>query len=218
MQLMITCIHTVLIPLAASNLTVRRDMEKATSVAITRLEEKTNNIMQRTVDVILNYFAKQLASQGKHDFRPKDNSLEASMLEMLQTPTCQAAVTFLSRAHTLAVAALSGQNLVSFSTELARGVLAQLLEHFKKFQVNAAGGLMMTKDLAQYTATLRGFPAAPQVGSAIDLLPEIGTLFVVGPEALRERLRGAEAVDLKPYVMRREDVGSVGMQSVLGRL
>lgn len=77
---------------------------------------------------------------------------------------------------------------------------------------------MMTKDLAQYTATLRTFSVSAPVASSIDLLPEIGTLFVVGPEALRERLRGPEAADLKPYVQRREDVGSVGMQSVLGKV
>ena len=125
---------------------------------------------------------------------------------------------FLAKAYSLATTALNGSNLTSFSTELARGVLSQLLEHFKKFQVNAAGGLMMTKDLAQYTATLRTFSVSPAMASSIDLLPEIGTLFVVGPEALRERLRGPEGVDLRAYVQRREDVGSVGLQSVLGRV
>ncbi|KAI9811420.1 MAG: Exocyst complex component 5 [Thelocarpon impressellum] len=211
MQLMITCIHTVLIPLAASNLTVRRDMEKITNQAIGRMEDKTNGIMQRTVDVVLGWLAKLLAGQGKNDFRPKDGALEGAggLLEMLQTPTCLAAVTFLKKAYTLATMALTGQNLTAFTTELARGILSQLLEHFKRFPVNATGGLMVTKDLAQYTATLRAFDLASPVATSLEVLPEIGTLFVVGPEALRERLRSAEAAELKPYVMRRDDLGSI---------
>ena len=219
MQLMITCIHTVLIPLAVSNLTVRRDMEKTTNQAIARMEDKTNSIMQRTTDVVLNWVSKLLASQGKNDFRPKDGALESgALLEMLQTPACLTVITFLKKVHNLATLALTGQNLTAFSTELVRGVLAQLLEHFKRFSVNATGGLMVTKDLAQYTSTLRAFSLTAPATSSLEVLPEIGTLFVVGPEALRERLRGPEGAELKPYVLKREDVGSVGMQSVLGGL
>jgi exocyst complex component 5 len=82
---MIMCINTVLIPLAASNLTVRREMEKTTNLAVNRMEEKTNNVMQRTIDVILVYVGKLLAAQKKSDFRPKDDGV-AGWLEMLQTP------------------------------------------------------------------------------------------------------------------------------------
>jgi hypothetical protein len=88
MHLMITCIHTVLIPLASSNTTVRREMEKTTNLAINRMEEKTNNVIQRTIDVILNWVSKLLAGQKKSDFRPKDVAVEGGgvWLEMLQTP------------------------------------------------------------------------------------------------------------------------------------
>ncbi|KAI9832302.1 MAG: Exocyst complex component 5 [Thelocarpon superellum] len=219
MQLMITCIHTVLIPLAASNLTVRRDMEKQTNQTIARMEEKTNSIIQRTVDVVLAWLGKVLATQGRNDFRPKDGALgTGGFLELMQTPTCLTAITFLRKAHSLAALALSGQNLTAFTTELTQGILPQILEHFKRFSINATGGLMVTKDLAQYAATLRGSALSPTVATSLDILPEIGTLFVVGPEALRERLRGPQGADLKAYVLKREDVGSVGMQSVLNGL
>ena len=88
MHLMITCINTVLIPLAASNVTVRRSMEKTTTQAVTRMEEKVNNIMQHTIDVTLSWVSKLLQNQKKGDFRPKDLALEGggAWLEMLQTP------------------------------------------------------------------------------------------------------------------------------------
>jgi exocyst complex component 5 len=88
MHLMITCINTVLIPLAASNITTRRDMEKTTNLAINRMEDKVNSIMQRTVDAVLAWVTKLLSQQKRNDFKPRDDVLEdgSAWLEMLQTP------------------------------------------------------------------------------------------------------------------------------------
>lgn len=89
MHLMIACINTVLLPLASSNLSIRRQMERKASVAIGRMEEKVNSIMQHTIDVVLAWVSKLLQTQKKGDFRPKDGALEgggAGWLEMLQTP------------------------------------------------------------------------------------------------------------------------------------
>ena len=90
MHLMITCINTVLIPLAASNITVRRGMEHTTSSAISRMEDKVNSIMQRTIDVALTWVSKLLSGQKKSDFKPRDDALGdgGSWLELLQTPVC----------------------------------------------------------------------------------------------------------------------------------
>lgn len=248
MHLMNACINTVLIPLAASNTTVRRDMEKTTNLAVNRLEDKINSIMQRTIDVALAWVSKLLANQKKSDFRPRDDALSGSnsWLEMLQTPvspipiphpvrpplqlipppiqTCLAIHTFLTRTHALTTPVLDGPNLTSFLTELALGLRTLLLEHFKRFQVNAAGGLMVTKDLTKYTELLRAWPLDDSFAPSMEILSELGNLFVIGPEALRERLRGwsalmgVEKADLRPFVLRREDAGSVGVQSVLNSL
>ena len=85
---MITYIKTVLIPLAASNITIRREMEKTTALATARLEDKINTIMQRTIDVAIAWITKLLAAQKKSDFRPRDDALSGggAWLEMLQTP------------------------------------------------------------------------------------------------------------------------------------
>jgi hypothetical protein len=134
-----------------------------------------------------------------------------------------------------------------FLTEIALGIRALLLEHFKRFPVNAAGGLMVTKDMTRYTELLRSWDideGVKGVGGALDVLLEVGSLFVVGPAALRERVRagttggsgggGAGAAansgaqgqaaaslsveEVRAYVLRREDSGSIGMQSVFNAL
>jgi len=230
MHLMITCINTVLIPLAASNITTRRDMETKTNLAINRMEDKVNSIMQRTVDTVLAWVTKLLSQQKRYEFRPRDDVLEdgSAWLEMLQTPTCLSVYTFLSRLHKLTESALPpGSNQTTFLTEVAIGLRTLLLDHFKKFQVNATGALMVTKDMTRYNELLRSWPLDPTFTTSLEVLSEIGNLFVIGPEALKERLRGGGGGgvlagvgkgDIRPYLLRREDAGSVGIQSVLNAL
>lgn len=91
MHLLITCIRTMLIPLAASNVGIRREIENTTDTTMNRMEEKVNSIVQRTIDVALAWVTKLLATQKKNDFRPRDDgpgSGGGAWLEMLQTPVC----------------------------------------------------------------------------------------------------------------------------------
>ncbi len=85
MHLMITCINTVLIPLAASSITIRREMEKNTNLTINRMEDTINVIEQRTVDAVLNWTTRLLAKQERNDFRPREDDLDSSLMQ-LQTP------------------------------------------------------------------------------------------------------------------------------------
>jgi len=137
---------------------------------------------------------------------------------------CLSIYNFLTRVHDASTLALSGPNLTLFLTELSIGLRTQLLDHFKKFQVSATGALIVGKDLTKYRELLRRWPLEGSFLSSLDILTEISQLFQIGPEALRDKLRGAGALvgvgkeNLRPYVMRREDAGSVGIQSVLNSL
>ena len=84
-NLMVMCINTVLIPLAAGNITARREMEKKTNFTTMRIEEKINTIEQKTVDTSLTWVSKLLSGQKKNDFRPREGD-NAAWLEKLQTP------------------------------------------------------------------------------------------------------------------------------------
>ncbi|KAL2154177.1 hypothetical protein VTH82DRAFT_2853 [Thermothelomyces myriococcoides] len=234
-NLMSRFITTVLIRLAESNTTVRRSMEAQSKMAIENTERKVNAVIKSTLDVAINWVAKLLSQQKKADFRPKDNDLEG-LVDSLQTPTCQAICTFLSKVASSTRQAIDGRNLEVFSSELALAVHRLLFEHFKKFQVNATGGLMVTKDIAKYVSTVKEWPLTKEVEQNLELLPEVGYLFIIGPEALRERSRnlasgsaGAGAApgssgkklgkaDFKAFVQKREDASSAGVQSVLSGL
>lgn len=127
-------------------------------------------------------------------------------------------------------------------TEIALGTRGLLLEHFKRFAVSGPGGLMVTKDMTQYADLFKSWdiddePRGP--GGALDVLLEVGSLFVIGTEALRERIRGGAASgatggsgtgaraqveaklsvqEVRAYVSRREDSNTVAMQQVLNAL
>ncbi|OJJ43689.1 hypothetical protein ASPZODRAFT_146028 [Penicilliopsis zonata CBS 506.65] len=232
-HLMVMCINTVLIPLAAGSITQRREMEKKTAMMAARVEEKVNVIEQKTIDATLTWVSKLLSGQKKNDFRPREGDTTA-WLEKLQTPTCAAICTFLTRLHNLTLTSLtaSGTNVRQLLTEIALGIRSLLLEHFKRFAVNGSGGLMVTKDMTQYAEQLRAWDIEESVkgaGGALDVLPEVGNLFVIGTEALKERIRGAasaaggsdsglNAAELRAYVSRREDSNTAAMQSVLSVL
>lgn len=93
---------------------------------------------------------------------------------------------------------------------------------------------MVSKDITRYNELLRSWPLAPGFVASLELLAEIGNLFVIGPEALKERLQrggagggggggvlaglGAERRELKLFLMRREDSATIGVQSVIAGL
>ncbi|KAL8821251.1 MAG: hypothetical protein Q9223_000676 [Gallowayella weberi] len=223
MHLLSTFIHTVLLPLAASNISIRKDMTRSTAQTLENLENKVNNVLQHSIDVILNWTSKLLTQQKKIDFRPKDDAAAPNTyMELLQTPTCLSVYSFLCRIHPLFLTSLTfGPNLTSFLTELALGFRNLLFAHFQKWQVNAAGGIMVAKDLSKYTEVLRSWDLGEDFEGGVESLVEIGHLFVVGSEALADGVRGVrekggmEVGVLRGLLGRREDAGSIGVQRVL---
>ena len=229
-------INTVLIRLADSHTTIRRTMEANTKAAVDSIEQKTNIIMRGSLGAALNWIVKLLAGQKKLDFRPKDSDLDGTgragsgYFEALATTTCLSICAFINRVASLSAQAIDGQNLILFSCELALNIRDLLFEHFKKYQVNATGGLMVTKDMSRYVSTLKELPLTKEVESSVEVLSEIGNLFIIGPEALRERSRNFQPVtlggpakklqkaDFRAFIMKRDDSASVGIQSVLAGL
>jgi exocyst complex component 5 len=215
LHLLTTSINTVLLPLASPNLSIRRDIEKTTANTTAALEAKIGTILHRTIDAVLAYVSRQLASQKKSDFRPKDD--DALTVEV--TPTCASVSSFLARTASNATAALSGRNLAIFLAEIAIGLRALLLEHLRKFSVSLTGGLVVSRDVTRYVETVKQWPTGEELEQgAMEVVSDVATLFVIGPEALRERLRaakGEEKGELRQYILKREDVNTVAIQAVL---
>jgi len=86
---------------------------------------------------------------------------------------------------------------------------------------------MVAKDMSKNASTLKEWPLRAEVDKNLEVLSEIGNMFIIGPEALRERGRllvqglagkGLEKSDFRAFVSRRDDSSSVGIQSVLAGL
>ena len=155
------------------------------------------------------------------------------------TQTCDLITRFLNVFHAEANRSLDGMNLNVLLLEVAVGVRSQLLEHFRKWQVSEVGGVVLARDMARYVDVLRnwkikdpsssGGAGAGTGGNAfeqsLEMLTELASLFVLKPEALRERIRGGSAASgslggvskevLRGYLVKRDDYDGVAMGSLL---
>jgi len=225
LHLLQTTINTMLLPLTSSNITIRREIDKQTNLTLSLLESKISSILHKTLDAALAWVNRVLALQKKTDFRPRDEEYMLTM-DMTQTPTCLAIFTFLEKLAVQATATLDGVNLASFLGEVASGLRGAILEHLRKFTVNPSGGLVLRKDVAKYSDLVRSWQVqgtAFEISGGMEVLVEVANLFVIGEEALKERLKGTargqeEVQELKKYIERREDANSVKMQSVLSTI
>ena len=209
---------TIVLPLCTPNLTIRRDIEKSANSTTSTLESKLSNILNLTLTASLNWVSRCLSQQKKTDFRPKEDDLMVTT----ETQACRDVSAFLTRVASQASAALSGRNLSLFLAELARGLRSLVLSHLLKFTISQVGGLSVSKDMNRYVELVRAWPTGDELEpGAMDVLTDVSTLFIIGPEALRDRLRaagGQDAQELKGFIARRDDVGTVGVQSVLSGL
>ncbi|KAF3933873.1 hypothetical protein ABW19_dt0202788 [Dactylella cylindrospora] len=224
LTLMHKTIHTALIPLAQSSLTIRREMSMVSTRFFGKVEERINLIIQKTVDVVLNHVTSILGKQPKRDFRPRDDDVH---LDTLKTPTYHSISTFLENTHDLAHASLTGQNLTTFLYEIAVGFRTRFLENIQKNTINAAGGLMLIKDIVLYQSLFQKWDtdanhtgASGTVKESYELLHEVGNLYVVPANALKDRLQDgllakAKKDLLTPYLARREDYIVAGINRVV---
>ncbi|ORY27739.1 exocyst complex component Sec10-domain-containing protein [Naematelia encephala] len=197
---------TALLPLASSNIAIRREMATYNTHNVVRMEGKINAVIQKALDGIVNWLGHLLTKQKKNDYRPKDD-----MLSFARTTTepCQLCCEFLEDVHNAAKEALSGKNAEAFLTEVGVAFHSLLLDHYKKFPVNPTGGLMLTKDLASYQEAAATF-GIPAVNDRFDMLRQLGNSFIVQPNVLKSymtesHLGRIDARLLRPYLAQRSD-------------
>lgn len=97
---------------------------------------------------------------------------------------------------------------------------------------------MVTKDMTQYADLFKSWDIDEATKGALDVLLEVGSLYVIGAEALRERIRGGSGAgggrgpgaksgageaklsvqEVRAYILRREDSNTLAMQQVLNAL
>ncbi|KAK2466091.1 hypothetical protein APHAL10511_001733 [Amanita phalloides] len=199
-------VNTVLLPLASSSVTVRREMAAYNNQCINRLEGASNQLLQRLTDVIISYLSLQLTKQKRIDFKPRNDDLSFARVN---TEPCIACSETLEKIRDAAQESLSGKNLEVFLTEIGVAFHSLLLEHLKKFPVNPTGGLMLAKDIKSYQDCINSF-GIPALRERFEFLRQLGNVFLVRPETIKsyisENHLGRIDINLlKPYLTLRSD-------------
>ena len=94
-------------------------------------------------------------------------------------------------------------------TEIGVAFHGLLLDHLRKYTVSAAGGIMLTKDLAMYQDAIATF-GIPVLSDRFDMLRQLGNLFIVQASVLKSYMREGHLAKiderlLRPYLLRRAD-------------
>lgn len=101
------------------------------------------------------------------------------------------------------------RNAETLLTEIGVAFHGLLLDHLRKYTVSAAGGIMLTKDLALYQEAIGTFGISV-VSDRFEMLRQLGNLFIVQASVLKSYMREGHLAKiderlLRPYLLRRAD-------------
>lgn len=200
--------NMALFPLAASSVTIRREMTIFNNQTVSRTEGAANTLLQRTTDAIITWLSLQLSKQKKNDFKPRNDDLSFARVN---TEPCVACCEILEKVRDAAIQSISGKNREAFLTEIGVSFHSLLLDHLRKYPVSATGGLMLAKDLKSYQDTVASFNI-PALHERFEFIRQLGNVFLVRPEILRSYitenyLGRIDSGLLKPYLAQRSDWG-----------
>jgi len=152
-----------------------------------------------------------LAKQKKNDFTPRNDDLSFARVN---TEPCVACCELLEKVGDSARDCLSGKNLEVLLTEVGVAFHSLLLDHLRKFPVNATGGLMLAKDLKSYQDTVAAFQIPP-LSERFEFIRQLGNVFLIQPEILKSYITEGylgriDASLLLPYLRQRTDWAQFG--------
>ncbi|KAF9779455.1 exocyst complex component Sec10 [Thelephora terrestris] len=198
-------------PLASTSVTVRRDMVVFNNQTVSRIEGAANGFLQRMIDSIVAWLSAQLSKQKKNDFAPRNDDLSFARVN---TEPCVACCELLEKVGDGARECSSGKNLEVLLTEVGVAFHSLLLDHLRKFPVNATGGLMLAKDLKSYQDTVATF-RIPSLSERFEFIRQLGNVFLIQPEILKSYITEGylgriDASLLRPYLCQRTDWAQFG--------
>ncbi|KAJ1933658.1 Exocyst complex component 5 [Kickxella alabastrina] len=90
-----------------------------------------------------------------------------------------------------------------------------LMEHFRKYVVSVAGGLVLVKDMSKYREAVGSF-GIPALVEKFSILQDISNIFVVQPASLKSLLDEGplarlDRATLQAFVQMREDSKTSGL-------
>ncbi|KAG9289444.1 hypothetical protein G9A89_008005 [Geosiphon pyriformis] len=208
--------QAIILPLASPSLSIHRELIADKNKFMLAIENKINSAVQRMIDAIFARLGYLLSKQKKSDFKPKEDEVLSSLV----TSPCDASVDFLRKVQINSSQFLDGKNLELFLTEIGMSFHSMLLDHLKKFSVSAAGGLVLTKDMAKYQETIALFKITA-LDERFEMLRQLSNLFIVKPEILKSVLNEGylakiEVKYMHIYLQQRTDFKSAGIDQLIG--
>lgn len=191
-------VKSVIIPLTINFPNIKNQIQKLINSYLTRCEVALTFILKDTLQLIGNKISLILSKQRKKDFLPKDDIGSQDNTELCEE-TCE----FLSTMYhsLLRIFGRGSENLNNFLTEIGDLLLNKILDHLKNFQINEAGGLILTTDMVRYQSVVAEF-RIESINEDYIVLREIANLFTVQPELLSSLTKEGQLLKLKPYLIR----------------
>lgn len=197
LYLISSCIRTIILPLSNNSPQLKTKMTNLTNSYVLRVENSINIILQDTLLLCENKILNALSKQKKKDFLP--NKLDE--LVDTDTLTCEILTNFLNEVYLNFQKYLNGENFQFALIKIASFTYDNLFEHFKKFEINSIGGIVLTKDIISYQSTIETWKI-PELNYKFQNLREIANLFTVQPELINSLVKEGQLANIKPYVLR----------------
>jgi len=148
------------------------------------LEESIELGLDKALFVLLAEIENMLMTkQRRRNWKPKPN--EADQIDFQHaSDACLSVCAFIKTQYSLLSDALDGRNLQAFLIEMGTRILAALLKHVKKYEVDQGiGAFCLMRDMSEYQECIATFKIE-KLDTDYDILKAIAKIHMVGPEQL----------------------------------
>lgn len=138
---------------------------------VIKLENKTNDVLRISAELILSRVSAILAKQNRKDFFPREDTTSTG-----ETVVCQEIKILMHQVFQNAKYSLDGANLEEFLMTIGLSFRELIMNHLKKWTVNAPGAVTLSRDLQMYQEMIDEW-SITQLSEAFSILHGIGNLF-----------------------------------------
>lgn len=214
--LLSSCIKSILLPCSVNNPLVRSRMISLTNNFVQRCEASLNLVLECLMGLVTDRLSYLLLTQKKKDFLCDNIESNQDFTE-----TCEAISDFLVHVQGVLKIYLTNENYTNTLIKIGMITLNLLLDHFKKFQVNTTGGIVLTQDIIQYQSVIDSWEI-PELSEKFQLLREISNLFTVQPNLINSlivegHLAGLKISTVRQYISKRTDFSPSYIERFFGR-
>ncbi|RKP39178.1 exocyst complex component Sec10-like protein [Dimargaris cristalligena] len=154
-----------------------------------KIDDQAAAGLDHVIDVMMDQVEHILRTrQEVSDFDPPPGV----SVDLRSTPACQSVLDCLSQYTTLVTRATDKHIVEVFLGEVGLRFYNILNQHIRRFRIDTgAGGFQLISDLNEYHGWASRYLKNPEIVRYFDVLKEVGHLFIVTPQHLRDLLHDA---------------------------